>query len=144
MEELYTEEEEKSYQKIQSLLQENNEMKVKIKTLQNRINNSESFSSSPAKTCSSSPLSKNKHDSTLYQSLSKDYEILLENFHAVCDKNLELEEKIDKMNEQIKKLEKVVVERNLEEKEMHEIIEKLQIENSAKEEMIQNLNAVNA
>uniref|UniRef100_A0A914Q9B1 Uncharacterized protein n=1 Tax=Panagrolaimus davidi TaxID=227884 RepID=A0A914Q9B1_9BILA len=143
MEELYSEEEEKSYQKIQSLMQEKKEMKEKIETLQNRINNFESFSSSPSKTCSSSPLSKNKHDSILYQSLSKDYEILLENFHAVCDEKLELEEKIDKMNKQIKKLEKVV-ERNLDEKEMYEIIEKLQIENSAKEEMIQKLNTLNS
>jgi predicted nucleic acid-binding Zn-ribbon protein len=65
MEELYSNEEEKSYQRIRTLLEEQKELKEKIENLQNRLENAESFSSA-ASSAPSSPRSKDsKHDSAI-------------------------------------------------------------------------------
>jgi DNA repair exonuclease SbcCD ATPase subunit len=161
MEELYSNEEEKSYQQIQRLLEEQKELKEKIENLQNRLENAESFSSASSSAPSSPSSEDPKHDSaidvsfvahpkneysTLYKSLCKDYAELQDNFQTISDDKSELESKVDKMTQHINTLKEVVGNlrlKNSANQEWQVLFEDLQLKNGAHEEEIQKLKSVN-
>jgi predicted nucleic acid-binding Zn-ribbon protein len=161
MEELYSNEEEKSYQRIRTLLEEQKELKEKIENLQNRLENAESFSSAASSAPSSPSFKDSKHDSaidvsfvahpknehsTLYKSLCKDYAELQDNFQTISDDKSKLESKVDKMTQHLNTLKEVVANlrlKNSANQEWQYLFEDLQLKNEAHEEEIQKLKSIN-
>uniref|UniRef100_A0A914QPD8 Uncharacterized protein n=1 Tax=Panagrolaimus davidi TaxID=227884 RepID=A0A914QPD8_9BILA len=137
MEELYSNEEEKNYQQIQTLLEEQKELKEKVEILQNRLDNAEYFSSSSS-SCSSQTeynhgltvhtnFNQNFDDSLI--SFNDDFTELQNSFQLVSEEKTELESKVDKLNQFIKSLQ--------------ETVKDLQFQNVTQEEKIEELNSIN-
>uniref|UniRef100_A0AC35EXV6 Uncharacterized protein n=1 Tax=Panagrolaimus sp. PS1159 TaxID=55785 RepID=A0AC35EXV6_9BILA len=143
MEELFSNEEEKSYQQIQTLLEEQKELKEKVETLQNRLDNAEFLSSSSSLSSPSSSFSSQteyNHGLTVHTSFHKnfddslisfndDFAELQNSFQLVSEEKIELESKVDKLNQFIQSLQ--------------ETVKDLQFQNVTQEEKIEELNSVN-